>query len=342
MALAPVDMESCDKKERCLSGPNIGLAYTPGQECEAGLEFNEATCDCEVGYIINCCERDYLVDYTIRRPIELGNCVADPVWSGNYTETSSTDQFARLTQPGKFIEWRPLNITSQSCSNAGQCDRTIEEALGIKYIQLGGVSSFPGTTTLLDAGLCGVQNSGLFVFEACQDHSGGSFSTGDLVGYAILTSTGGVSANPDGGFILDDIRGNCPAGETFNSLTCDCDPVGLPTGSYVYDGTITKADGSSVPVSETFYLSEGWTFGVTTSIDPNSYIADPPDFVPGNTDLVIEKYAQKTSASTPEYLLDLRSPDGGGGTRILGSSGLSLASPVGSISSISGTVTFLG
>ena len=48
MALKVVDMVGdCNKKKRCLFGPNEGLAYTPGDECESGYEFNSATCDCE-------------------------------------------------------------------------------------------------------------------------------------------------------------------------------------------------------------------------------------------------------------------------------------------------------
>lgn len=47
MSLKEVDMENCFKKERCLSGENIGLAYTPGDECEQGFVFNDETCDCE-------------------------------------------------------------------------------------------------------------------------------------------------------------------------------------------------------------------------------------------------------------------------------------------------------
>jgi len=47
MALATVNMEDCNKKERCLSGPNAGLAYTPGSECPSGYTFNKEICDCD-------------------------------------------------------------------------------------------------------------------------------------------------------------------------------------------------------------------------------------------------------------------------------------------------------
>lgn len=46
MALKTPDMKDCDKKERCLFGPNEGLAYTPGDECAAGQVFDPGTCDC--------------------------------------------------------------------------------------------------------------------------------------------------------------------------------------------------------------------------------------------------------------------------------------------------------
>ena len=47
MALAEPNMEDCNPKEKCLSGDNAGLAYTPGKECDIGFEFNVATCDCD-------------------------------------------------------------------------------------------------------------------------------------------------------------------------------------------------------------------------------------------------------------------------------------------------------
>lgn len=64
MALKPADMQSCDKKKKCVGGPNNGLAYTPGDECPAGLwEFNEATCECDSTdpCVINSCPDDEYV-----------------------------------------------------------------------------------------------------------------------------------------------------------------------------------------------------------------------------------------------------------------------------------------
>lgn len=46
MTLKPANMESCDPKQRCLSGANEGVAYTPGDECESGFVFDPATCEC--------------------------------------------------------------------------------------------------------------------------------------------------------------------------------------------------------------------------------------------------------------------------------------------------------
>jgi len=65
MSLAEVDMQSCDKKERCLSGPNAGLAYLPGGECPAGSEFNTETCDCDS--VINETCMLYKVSWTVDR-----------------------------------------------------------------------------------------------------------------------------------------------------------------------------------------------------------------------------------------------------------------------------------
>lgn len=40
-------MSSCGRKERCLSGPNAGLAYDPASPCPPGYSFNALACDCE-------------------------------------------------------------------------------------------------------------------------------------------------------------------------------------------------------------------------------------------------------------------------------------------------------
>lgn len=48
MALLPADMESCDKKKRCLGGVNSGAAYSLGDECPSGFSFSEESCNCEV------------------------------------------------------------------------------------------------------------------------------------------------------------------------------------------------------------------------------------------------------------------------------------------------------
>lgn len=47
MALKAPDMESCNIKQRCLNGPNKGLAYDPGDPCTPGETFNSLTCDCD-------------------------------------------------------------------------------------------------------------------------------------------------------------------------------------------------------------------------------------------------------------------------------------------------------
>ena len=47
MALKEPDMGLyVKKKQRCLNGPNIGIAYDPADPCEAGLEFNALSCEC--------------------------------------------------------------------------------------------------------------------------------------------------------------------------------------------------------------------------------------------------------------------------------------------------------
>lgn len=46
MALPPVDMEDCCKKERCLVGENAGQIYNTCKPCPDNSSFDEATCDC--------------------------------------------------------------------------------------------------------------------------------------------------------------------------------------------------------------------------------------------------------------------------------------------------------
>jgi len=46
MALPSPDMESCCKKQRCLSGANAGQVYDSCEPCPAGQVFDTATCDC--------------------------------------------------------------------------------------------------------------------------------------------------------------------------------------------------------------------------------------------------------------------------------------------------------
>ena len=46
MAIKPPNNEECLINKRCLSGPNVGLAYRPGDECDPGGIFDPETCDC--------------------------------------------------------------------------------------------------------------------------------------------------------------------------------------------------------------------------------------------------------------------------------------------------------
>ena len=68
-------MQECDTKKRCLTGVNIGIAYTPGKECPGDETFNPDICDCEPYFECDCschddCPECYLcVD---------GECQVDP------------------------------------------------------------------------------------------------------------------------------------------------------------------------------------------------------------------------------------------------------------------------
>lgn len=46
MALKSPDMSNCNKKLRCLTGVNAGLAYDPSDPCPIGSFFDELSCNC--------------------------------------------------------------------------------------------------------------------------------------------------------------------------------------------------------------------------------------------------------------------------------------------------------
>ena len=46
MTCPTADMESCDKKCKCVGGPCAGAAYDCDDPCSAGTEFDAATCSC--------------------------------------------------------------------------------------------------------------------------------------------------------------------------------------------------------------------------------------------------------------------------------------------------------
>jgi hypothetical protein len=46
MTCPTADMESCEKKCKCVGGPCAGLAYDCNDPCGPGFEFDAATCEC--------------------------------------------------------------------------------------------------------------------------------------------------------------------------------------------------------------------------------------------------------------------------------------------------------
>jgi hypothetical protein len=46
MGVCAADMDSCDKKAKCIFGPNEGKAYNPKDPCCGQGVFDPATCDC--------------------------------------------------------------------------------------------------------------------------------------------------------------------------------------------------------------------------------------------------------------------------------------------------------
>lgn len=46
MSVCPANMRNCDRKKKCLFGPNQGIAYNPKDPCCGAGTFDEETCDC--------------------------------------------------------------------------------------------------------------------------------------------------------------------------------------------------------------------------------------------------------------------------------------------------------
>eukprot|EP00919_Chromeraceae_sp_WS-2016_P079823 GHVR01188851.1.p1 GENE.GHVR01188851.1~~GHVR01188851.1.p1 ORF type:complete len:190 (+),score=11.71 GHVR01188851.1:980-1549(+) len=94
MPFIPADMQSCKKKERCLFGPNEGIAYDPGNECESGETFDPSTCSCILSAPAECschseCETgEFCVDGECVPPCE--EVTATIYWKESY-ETYSED-----------------------------------------------------------------------------------------------------------------------------------------------------------------------------------------------------------------------------------------------------------
>lgn len=49
MAICNANMKDCDRKKKCLNGPNEGKAYNPKDPCCGVGTFNPLTCDCDTG-----------------------------------------------------------------------------------------------------------------------------------------------------------------------------------------------------------------------------------------------------------------------------------------------------
>ena len=50
MAICAANMRECDKKAKCIFGPNEGQAYNPKDPCCGAGTFNASQCDCENEY----------------------------------------------------------------------------------------------------------------------------------------------------------------------------------------------------------------------------------------------------------------------------------------------------
>lgn len=90
MALKAPDMEDCTPKKRCLTGPNVGQAYTPGNECETTAVFDEELCDC-----IPLSSRYWKLTFDFYDFAANANCTGQPNNGYCVLETEPSSTFSR-------------------------------------------------------------------------------------------------------------------------------------------------------------------------------------------------------------------------------------------------------
>ena len=102
-------MQNCNKKKKCLVGPNAGIAFTPGDECDEGETFDSVNCDCILYAEAECnCANDCPSGFQCLN----GECVSEYwIWIGR---TDNAHSFA----PVQESDWTtggsltPIRLTS--------------------------------------------------------------------------------------------------------------------------------------------------------------------------------------------------------------------------------------
>jgi len=111
-------MLDCDKKQRCIVGPNAGIAYNPAFPCFGNETFNEELCDCELYFECDCSCHDDCPECSI---CVGGTCQPDPeCCPANYTYNPVTGE-CEPENPAGFWKWIGV-VTSPS----GSLEFTIE------------------------------------------------------------------------------------------------------------------------------------------------------------------------------------------------------------------------
>ena len=139
MTLPTPNMDSCCKKQRCLSGVNTGQVHDTCDPCQGSGFFNAALCDCEgVGV------------YRVT--------VVSNGWNSSTTQVLTTIYYAEITEPfiggdGKIYQKRILqdrrltdysssaflSVTPNEAGETAECnaqDTTYSQAIIDRYLEL--------------------------------------------------------------------------------------------------------------------------------------------------------------------------------------------------------------
>jgi len=132
------DMETCDKKAKCLFGPNEGKAYNPKDPCCGSGNFDPETCDCT-------CPRYrftttmYIWGYTYtpcnEAPVTRPQGIYTDTWIGRglNIERSCTDFVWREFSSG-YIADDPAEyqiLKDQTCNTEGAIGDSISDYMGV-------------------------------------------------------------------------------------------------------------------------------------------------------------------------------------------------------------------